>query len=184
MNQVRTIHVKIFRFDPEQDCSPHYDEFRIEIPGGMKILDLLEMIYQRHDSTLAYRSSCHSGKCGVCSVMVNGRPVLACRENIPEETVLIEPLANYPVVRDLIVDRRGYDQKTEDLSIAHLTGDNAGLPPQGWNTSEFDEVDIVTTECPLCKDIISKALKKENSSIAVNSVAELIEKLYYSKPTP
>ena len=71
MSQMRAAHVKIYRFDPEGDRSPHYDEYQIEIPRVEKVLEILNLIYQKFDPTLAYRSSCRSGKCGVCAVMVN-----------------------------------------------------------------------------------------------------------------
>jgi Fe-S oxidoreductase len=43
-------------------------------------------------------------------------------------------------------------------------------------------VDAVITECPFCKDMISKALKKEEKRIPVLMIAELIEELYGAKP--
>jgi fumarate reductase (CoM/CoB) subunit B len=154
MNQIRAAHVRIYRFDPECDRSPHYDEFRVEIPEVTKVLELLNLIYQKFDPTLAYRSSCRSGKCGVCSVMVNGRAVLACRENVPEEeVVLIEPLANYPVIRDLVVDRGMYDQRTKDLaSTTNLGDEKSGPPPQEWSPSNFESYDRLANciECLVC----------------------------------
>jgi fumarate reductase (CoM/CoB) subunit B len=153
MNQVRTVDVKIYRFDPEHDPSPHYDEFRIEIEGVTKILELLELIYQKFDPTLAYRSSCRLGKCGVCSVMVNGKPVLACRENVPDEVVLIEPLPNYPVIRDLVVDREKYDQRTKDLASAtSIDNEKWDIPLQGWSPSDLESYDRLgkCIECLVC----------------------------------
>ena len=154
MSQMRAAHVKIYRFDPECDRSPHYDEFRVEIQGITKVLELLNLIYERFDSTLAYRSSCRAGKCGICSVMVNGRAVLACRENVPEaEVVVIEPLSNYPVVRDLVVDRGTYDQRTTELASATGIGNGrSGLPPQEWSPSNFESYDRLATciECLVC----------------------------------
>ena len=43
-------------------------------------------------------------------------------------------------------------------------------------------VDAVVTECPFCKDMISKALKKEEKRIPVLMIAELIEELHGGKP--
>jgi len=153
MNQGRTVHVKIYRFDPERDPSPHYDEFRIEIEGVTKILELLELIYQKFDPTLAYRSSCRVGKCGVCSVMVNGKPVLACRENVPDAVVLIEPLPNYPVIRDLVLDREKYDQRTKELASATgLDNEKWDVSLQGWSSSDLESYDRLgkCIECLVC----------------------------------
>ena len=59
----------------------------------------------REDPTLFYRYSCRSGYCGTCTVLVDGRPVLACQASVPAASVVrIAPLAGFPVVRDLVVD--------------------------------------------------------------------------------
>jgi fumarate reductase (CoM/CoB) subunit B len=151
MNQPRMVNVKIFRFDPEKDSSPHYEEYRLEIEGTAKVLELLDFVYQRHDPTLAYRSSCRSGKCGVCSVRVNGKPVLACRESVPEGTVLIEPLANYPVIRDLIVDRSPYDEKVRGLLTITAVHEQE-QPLAVWKASDVEAYDKLSPciECLLC----------------------------------
>jgi fumarate reductase (CoM/CoB) subunit B len=149
INQIRVANVKIYRFDPDDDRSPRYDEFRVEIQGVTKVLELLNLIYRKFDPTLAYRSSCRSGKCGVCSVMVNRRAVLACRENVPEHgEVIIEPLANYPVIRDLIVDRREYDQRTRELASSTSVGEL----PQKWSSSDAEPYDRLANciECLVC----------------------------------
>jgi succinate dehydrogenase/fumarate reductase iron-sulfur protein len=45
---------------------------------------------------------------------MNGREVLACWEAV-EPTMTIEPLRNLPVIRDLVVDRTGYEDKVASL---------------------------------------------------------------------
>jgi succinate dehydrogenase/fumarate reductase iron-sulfur protein len=48
--------------------------------------------------------------CGTCAVRMNGREVLACWE-AAEPSMVIEPLRNLPVIRDLVVDRAPFDRK-------------------------------------------------------------------------
>jgi succinate dehydrogenase/fumarate reductase iron-sulfur protein len=50
----------------------------------------------------------------MCGVNVNGKPVLACWEEATPSMV-IEPLANMPVIRDLTVDRSALEQATVSL---------------------------------------------------------------------
>lgn len=71
----------------------------------MTVLDALEYITEVIGADIAYRSSCGTGRCGTCGVLVNGKPVLACMHPIKEEEITIEPLPNFPVLRDLVVDR-------------------------------------------------------------------------------
>jgi len=97
--------VKVYRFDPARDPAPSYESFQIESGGRQTVLDLLKEIYRHHDPELAFRWSCGLGKCGACAVRVNGRPVMACQEVVESRDLLIEPLRNFPVLKDLIVSR-------------------------------------------------------------------------------
>jgi fumarate reductase iron-sulfur subunit len=73
----------------------------------MVVLDALNHIKNQLDGTLSYRWSCRMGICGSCGMMVNGEPKLTCaaflRDYYPRE-VVVEPMANFPVIRDLVVD--------------------------------------------------------------------------------
>ena len=113
-----TIHVK--RFDSEKDSEPHIETYEIEKSSGMKVLDALEEINNKYDADISFRSSCKAGQCGSCSVKVNGNGALACRAEI-EDGMLIEPL-DFPVIKDLIVDRSEADEKVRNLQL-HLQTD-------------------------------------------------------------
>lgn len=57
---------------------------------------------------IAWECSCLQKKCGACAMVINGVPRLACDTKIGDlrsNTVTLEPLKKFPVVRDLIVDR-------------------------------------------------------------------------------
>lgn len=100
--------VSVYHFDPQVDAAPYYSRYEVDMGDKVKVLDVLKHIYHNCDGELAFRSSCGIGKCGCCGVRVNGKPVLACREYTGKKDILIEPLANYPVIKDLIVDREGH----------------------------------------------------------------------------
>ena len=119
----RTLLVRIYRYDPEGDGEPRYGSYRVPFEGRMTVLDVLRYVYRELDGTLAFRWACGIGKCGTCSVRLNGKPVLSCRQPIDggADEVLIEPLANYPVVKDLVVDRERY-QRGLSNSLIHLRG--------------------------------------------------------------
>jgi len=85
--------------------------------------------------------------------MVNGRPVLACRTNVPDGKVIIEPLANYPVVRDLIVDRTLYDQRLRELSLTtSFTHQKNASKPRVRYPSDFESYEKLSNciECLIC----------------------------------
>lgn len=98
---------KIFRFNPETDVSPHYDTHVRQYQTGTTVLEALIDIQETEDDGLAFRYSCRSAVCGSCGMVINGAPVLACRTqltNIIGNQILIEPLPNMEIVKDLVVD--------------------------------------------------------------------------------
>jgi succinate dehydrogenase/fumarate reductase iron-sulfur protein len=85
-------------------------EFRTPYQKAMRVLDALNAIALEDAPDLAFRWFCGSKMCGTCAVRMNGREVLACWEAV-ESVMVIEPLRNLPVVRDLVVDRTPYEKK-------------------------------------------------------------------------
>ncbi|HEY5619393.1 MAG TPA: succinate dehydrogenase iron-sulfur subunit [Vicinamibacterales bacterium] len=95
------------RYRPEQESEATYDEFEVPCPKDWVVLDGLNHVKDRLDGTLAYRWSCSMGICGSCGMTVNGEPKLTCATFLSEYApgpVRVEPLRNFPVIRDLIVD--------------------------------------------------------------------------------
>ena len=71
------------------------------------VLDALNYIKDHLDGTLSFRWSCRMGICGSCGMMVNGEPKLTCATFLTDYApgpVRVEPLRNFPVIRDLVVD--------------------------------------------------------------------------------
>jgi len=67
------------------------------------------------DATLAYRFACRVGMCGSCAMTVNGVARWTCRTHVskvaPDNTLELRPLANLPVIRDLVTDMREFFDK-------------------------------------------------------------------------
>jgi fumarate reductase iron-sulfur subunit len=90
---------------------------RFDVPRrpAQTVLDVVTYIQRRIDSSLAYRFACRVGMCGSCAMTVNGRARWTCRTHVdvvaPGGTLEIAPLANLPVVRDLVVDMTPFFDK-------------------------------------------------------------------------
>jgi succinate dehydrogenase / fumarate reductase iron-sulfur subunit len=96
---------RIRRFNPERDSAPHWEEYRVPFSAGMTVLDGLWRIKETHAPDLAWRSSCRMGVCGSCGMLVNGKARLACNTQVSDlggDTVVIAPLPNFDIVRDLV----------------------------------------------------------------------------------
>ncbi len=101
------ITLQVARYRPEQESEVSYDDFDVPCPKEWVVLDGLNHIKDRLDGTLSYRWSCRMGICGSCGMMVNGEPKLTCATFLADYApgpVRVEPLRNFPVIRDLIVD--------------------------------------------------------------------------------
>jgi len=98
------------------------------------VLDALNHIKGEIDGTVTYRWSCRMGVCGSCGMMVNGEPKLTCAaflKNYYPGTIRVEPLANFPVIRDLVVN---YDDFLHKLSAV-----KAWMIPKEQKTLEEGE---------------------------------------------
>ncbi len=105
--KARQVTFKLQRYDPEQDDSPHFQEFRVPASRGMTVLDGLIYIKETEDSSLTFRASCRMGICGSCAIFVNNYPYLACQTQLEElgsDRLMIKPLPNLPVIKDLVID--------------------------------------------------------------------------------
>lgn len=97
----------IRRYDPEKDDAPHYERHSIEVEPGLTVLDGLHLIREEHDQSLTWRYSCRMGVCGSCGMLVNGKPMLACNNqilDISKKGLVIAPLPNFDIVKDLVPD--------------------------------------------------------------------------------
>jgi succinate dehydrogenase/fumarate reductase iron-sulfur protein len=101
--------VEVRRADGSEGTT-RYQKFAVPYQKWMRVLDALNWIAENDGADLAFRWFCGSKMCGTCAVRMNGREVLACWEAV-EPQMIIEPLRNLPVIRDLIVDRTPYEHK-------------------------------------------------------------------------
>ncbi len=85
-----------------------FREYTTEVSEGMVVLDAVHQIQAESAPDLACRWNCKAGKCGSCSAEINGKPRLMCMTRMnqlpPGETVTIEPMRSFPLVRDLVTD--------------------------------------------------------------------------------
>ncbi|MGH3682443.1 MAG: succinate dehydrogenase/fumarate reductase iron-sulfur subunit [Natronosporangium sp.] len=83
-------------------------DYQVEVNEGEVVLDVIHRLQATQAPDLACRWNCKAGKCGSCSVEINGRPKLACMTRMstfePDETVTVTPLRAFPVIRDLVAD--------------------------------------------------------------------------------
>jgi fumarate reductase iron-sulfur subunit len=110
----RSIEIQIRRYLPEEAAEPSWESFRVPVHDEWMVLDALNHVKDELDGSLAYRWACRMGVCGSCGMMVDGEPVLTCATYLADllpGPVRIEPLASFPVIRDLVVDTGSFVDK-------------------------------------------------------------------------
>ena len=133
------------------------EDFQVEANEGEVVLDVLHRLQATQASDLAIRWNCKAGKCGSCSMEINGRPRLACMTRMsvftPEETLTITPLRTFPVIRDLVTDVSFNYAKARE--IPSFTPDPSIKPGE----FRMQQVDVNRSqefrkciECFLCQD--------------------------------
>ena len=101
----RVIELEILRYNPETDSAPAFQTFQVPSQEDWVVLDAVNFVKDELDRSLSYRWSCHMAVCGSCGMMINGEPSLSCKtflRDMPDK-IRIEPLANFPIERDLVV---------------------------------------------------------------------------------
>jgi succinate dehydrogenase/fumarate reductase iron-sulfur protein len=150
------VKVRVLRYDAGRSW---YQDYEVAYAPPVTVLDLLRIISEGQDPGLAFRSSCGMGKCGSCALSVNGEPVLSCQEVVKGDELVIEPLPNFPVIKDLIVARDRYDaQLAAVLEGVPAFPVMSPRPPDDPTWPECVECLACDAACPLMAEIPERYL--------------------------
>ena len=125
-----TITLEVARYRPDSDGSPTLQEYVVPLREEWAVLDGLNYVKDQLDGTLSFRWSCRMGICGSCGMTVNGDPALTCGTFLTDHApgpVRIEPLANFPVIRDLVVEIDDFMRKLPTVSPWLVREDEQGV---------------------------------------------------------
>jgi succinate dehydrogenase / fumarate reductase iron-sulfur subunit len=165
--------LKIRRYQPESGEGPYWEEFKVELEDSLSVLDGILQAKDRDDGSLAVRCSCRAAICGSCGVKINGESTLACktqlghahaaanRRNGADNPIVVEPMANMPVIKDLITDM----ESTHWAKIRRVTPWllPAGDPPEREYVVPPESMIDVTQSmaCIQCGACVSACLSME-----------------------
>jgi fumarate reductase (CoM/CoB) subunit B len=169
--------VSIFRYDPAEDFGPRYEKYDVPYRDGMTVLEVLKYVYD-HYSPIAFRYGCRIKACGTCAVMMNSKPVLACKEKA-EKVMTIEPLPILPVVKDLVFDFDAYfDKRAKIRPFVEPPKANMEMPRSlSYEVvNKYRECEICI-ECLIC-DAACPVVRESKQRFAGPSVMLEIARLY------
>jgi fumarate reductase iron-sulfur subunit len=114
----RMMTLDVFRYHPDEESEPTFQSYDVPFREDWVVLDALNWIKDNVDGTLSYRWSCRMGVCGSCGMMINGTAILSCaaflRDYYPSR-IRVEPLANFPVERDLVIELDDFMAKLKSV---------------------------------------------------------------------
>jgi succinate dehydrogenase/fumarate reductase iron-sulfur protein len=139
------------------DGAPFAQSFPLEVNPDEYVLDGIERIWAYQDRSLAYRHLCHHSTCGACGMRINGVEKLTCITSIRSVThnggtVRVEPLRNFPVVSDLVVDMGQFYIRLDQArfgQVASLNQANLGYEQDTPNGDQQERL-VDCIECGCC----------------------------------
>lgn len=154
MEKSLTLRIKRTSRPHDGESNRHYwQDFHVKVSEQDYVLDALESAWKQ-DPSLMLRHSCHHASCGSCGVLIQGFEKLACVTpafSAGRRGVLyLEPLHNFPIVADLVVDMSLLAQKLERIKAQVVT--------QTEGTQRFESC----IECGLCISACPISATNEN----------------------
>ena len=175
--------------DDRGPAGAYWEDFEVELDPTLSVLDGLLQAKDRQDGSLAVRCSCRAAICGSCGVKVNGESTLACKtqlgealeeanrrpgsrapegghetsaqEGLGSNPIVVEPMGNMPVIKDLVTDMESTHWKKMRRVTPWLLDD--GNPPERERIVPHENmVDITQTiSCIQCGACVSSCLSME-----------------------
>ena len=146
---------KIWRGDSRQG---EFKNYSVQLEQGMVVLDAIHRVQVEHANDLAVRWNCKAGKCGSCSMEINGKPKLACMTRLSDyaddELISIQPMKTFPIIKDLVTDISwNYEQNKKILPLKLRKAENNGKPRMYQQDVERIQEFRKCIECYLCQDV-------------------------------
>jgi len=144
--------LRVFRFNPEKDKKPHFENYALEAEPTDRVLDLLEYVKGYIDGTLSFRRSCAHGVCGSDAMRINGINRLACKvliHDLKTNKITVEPLLGLKVIKDMIVDMEPFFEHFRSVMPFFVNDDPPPTRERIQSPDQLERFDD-TTKCILC----------------------------------
>lgn len=148
---MKTVTLKVLRTNPETGTQSTYREYRVDVDPTDRVLDALNAVKWYQDGSLTYRRSCAHGVCGSDAMRINGVNRLACKVLMRDvgDTVTVEPLLGFRVLKDLVVDMEPFFAQYRSVLPYFI---NDSRPPERERRQSIEDREVYddTTKCILC----------------------------------
>ena len=181
----RVLKFEILKYNPsDPESRPHMELYELEETDGMTLFVALNMLREKFDPDLAFDFVCRAGICGSCGMVVNGKPLLACKtltKDYPDGVIKLMPLPAFKLIKDLSVVTgewmdsitkrvEGWVHSKEKTDISRIE-----KPVEPEVADEVFELDRCI-ECGICVASCANALMREDfvGGVGINKVARFL----------
>lgn len=183
MPDINTVYLKIKRQASPED-KLYWENFTLDYRADDTVLSLLIRLESPSgDSTpVHHECNCKEEMCGTCTIQINGVPRLACStrvtdlpESSPKKPIVLEPLAKFPVIRDLTVDRSRISHTLTRVKNWVETEELFGSKTDYDKKRQHEMYSYAKCiNCGSCYDACPRTGKAENSYIGPSAIAHVI----------
>lgn len=159
----KTVRLKVLRQDgPDQPETKHWEEFDVPWLPQMNVISVLMEVRKnpvtiegKTVAPIVWESSCLEEVCGACTMLVNGKVRQSCTALIDQlspngETITLQPMTKFPLVRDLIVDRSSMFESLKKVKAWIQLDGTYELGPAPRQSQEQQEEAYPLSRCMTC----------------------------------
>src|SRR5690242_3064255 len=173
--------LKLRRYLPESGEAAYWEEFTVDLEPHRSVLEAILKVKGEQDGSIGIRCSCRAAICGSCGVRINGKAGLACHTHLEHaaksgvnadgKTILVEPMGNMPVIKDLIVDMDAVHWKKIQRVTPWLINKQP-VPEREYVVPHENMVDVTQSmACIQCGACVSDCLSMEVDPLFVGPAA-------------
>ena len=156
------VRVRVLRQDVA-GCESYWERFEVSYEPNMNVISVLQKIAAqarsqdgRKVAPVAWDCNCLEEVCGSCTMLINGRTRMACSALVDRlqaesgDEIELRPMSKFPVVRDLVVDRRRLFRGLEKVKAWVPVEGSYDLGPGPRISPEEQEDAYPLSECMSC----------------------------------
>jgi fumarate reductase iron-sulfur subunit len=178
----REVTISVLKYDPrDSDAKPEFADFKLIETSGMTLFIALSKIRETIDADISFDFVCRAGICGSCGILVNGKPVLACKtlvSDYPNGKLTLMPMPAFELIKDLSVNTgKWMDNMSKRVESWIVTNEETDIskvekkiePEINDETFELDRC----IECGICVASCGTALMRPDfvGPVGLNRVA-------------
>ncbi len=174
-----TIHMRIKR-QKDRDSRPYWEEFKVPYQPNMNVISVLMEIQKNPVNVqgetvepVVWDSDCLEEVCGACTVVINGMVRQACSALVDklEQPIVVEPMATFPTVRDLMVDRTVmFDHLKQVRAWIDIDGTHS-LGPGPRYSPRIQEIMYDLSRCMTCGACLEACPNVNDKSLFIGPAA-------------